>query len=195
MDSLQPQQPQHHQLLQEVIQPAAELDHSGHRWCSIKTGTGKPIFQHPIQENVIQLSSGTPGTDLGAVSDTDSGLGVHETIETMPGPPTRGRKAARDTPIDNPAWKVTPAETAPVATTTSALPGAVARTDNDRPLASASTSAAPTTSATSVLPTLQDPSKYQELSLIGNGELKFYLTLASKTTLAYSAYIRPGHKS
>ena len=166
-----------------MIAQAAELDNSGHRWCSIKTGNGKPIFQHPIQENVIESSSGTSGTDLGAVSDTDSGLGVHEALETMPGPPTRGRKAARDTPIDNPAWRVTPAETAPVATTSSALPGAVARTDNDRPSTSTSASAASSSpSTTSVLPTLRDPSHYEELSVIGNGELKCFYYL--KTVLA-----------
>lgn len=112
-------------------------------------------------------SSSTSATDLGAVSDTDSGLGVLEAIETMPGPPTRGRKGANKdtprTPINNPAWKVTPAETAPVATTSSALPGAVARTDNDR--ASASTA-----SSSSVLPSLRDPSHYEELSVIGNGK-------------------------
>jgi hypothetical protein len=87
----------------------------------------------------------------------------------MPGPPTRGRKGTRDTPIDNPVWKVTPAETAPVATTSSALPGAVARTDNDRPSTSAA-SATSASSSSSVLPSLRDPSHYEELSVIGNGK-------------------------
>ena len=150
---------------------------SGHRWCPINndnksTCSGLP-FQRPLQENVIESTSSVTSTDLGAVSDTDSGLGVLEAceiVQVMPGPPTRGRKGGKDTPrtpIDNPAWQVTPAEGAPTATTSSALPGAASRTDN------AGSSGSGGSSGGSVLPSLRDPSHYEELSVIGNGKNVF----------------------
>jgi hypothetical protein len=150
---------------------------SGHRWCPIntdnKSSCSRSPFQRPLQENVIESSSSVTSTDLGAVSDTDSGLGVHEAcdiVQVMPGPPTRGRKGGKETPkttIDNPAWQVTPAEGAPAATTSSALPGAASRTDN------AGSSGSGGGSGGSVLPSLRDPSHYEELSVIGNGKNVF----------------------
>jgi hypothetical protein len=144
--------------------PTSKLDASGHRWCPVRKQSCPSTLPAPLQENVIESTS----TDLGAVSDTDSGLGVHETCDRMPGPPARGRKGAKDTPrtpIDNPAWQVGPAEEAPAATTSSALPGAVARTDNARP--------GQPQPAASVMPALRDPSHYEELSIIGNGKPRF----------------------
>ena len=155
---------------------------SDHRWCSHNTGS---CNTHPLQENVIESTSTTTTTgttiqllDSGCISDTDSGLGVVEACEnlsTMPGPPTRGRKGARDTPrtpkVDNPEWQVRPqgsAEEAPTATTSSALPGTVCRTDN-------APASLPGTSGGAVLHSLRDPSHYEELSVIGNGKQAFIL--------------------
>ena len=171
---------------QQPTATSSDIDNAGtsHRWCPVNndnnktscsgSGGGHPSTapRFPLQENVIESTSAL--TDPGVLSDTDSGLGVHEACENlvaMPGPPTRGRKGGKDTPrtpIDNPVWQVQGAEGAPAATTSSELPGAVSRTDNAR--ASLPMPGTSSGSGGAVLHSLRDPSHYEELSVIGNGK-------------------------